>query len=165
MSADRIAIDVALVRRLINTQFPSWANHPIRPCEPGGWDNRTFRLGDHMTVRLPSAERYVLQVEKEHRWLPNLAPLLPFPIPVPLALGAPDGDYPWSWSIYRWLNGETASRERVADLPRFAVELAQFLSALQRIDVTGGPPPGPHNFYRGGPLATYDQETRAAIES
>jgi hypothetical protein len=119
MSADRMDLDVALVRRLINTQFPRWADLPIRPCEPGGWDNRTFHLGDQMTVRLPSAERYVVQVEKEHRWLPKLATLLPLPIPVPLALGAPDRDYPWPWSVYRWLNGETASPERVADLPRF----------------------------------------------
>jgi aminoglycoside phosphotransferase (APT) family kinase protein len=165
MSTDRMDIDVALVRRLISTQFPRWADLPIRPCEPGGWDNRTFHLGDHMTVRLPSAERYVAQVEKEHRWLPKLAPLLPLPIPVPLALGAPDHDYPWPWSVYRWLNGETASPERIADQPRFAVELALFLIALQRIDVTGGPPPGPHNFSRGGPLATYDGETRQAIET
>jgi aminoglycoside phosphotransferase (APT) family kinase protein len=28
----------------------------------------------------------------------------------------------------------------------------------------GGPPAGEHSFFRGGPLATYDAETRAAIE-
>lgn len=156
-------INVALVRQLISAQFPRWAELSIRPCEPGGWDNRTFHLGDHMLVRLPSAERYVLQVEKEQHWLPKLAPQLPLPIPVPLALGAPDRDFPWPWSVYRWLDGETASPERVADLSRFAIELAQFLIALQRIDVAGGPPPGSHNFFRGGPLATYDQETRQAI--
>jgi aminoglycoside phosphotransferase (APT) family kinase protein len=165
MSADRIDVDVVLVRRLISTQFPQWADRPIRRCEPGGWDNRTFHLGDDMTVRLPSAERYVAQVEKEHCWLPKLAPLLPLPIPAPLALGAPNADYPWPWSVYRWLNGETASPASIADLPRFAVDLAQFLIALQRIDVTDGPLPGAHNFLRGGPLATYDEETRRAIET
>jgi aminoglycoside phosphotransferase (APT) family kinase protein len=163
MSADRMDIDVALVRRLIRTQFPRWAELSIRPCEPGGWDNRTFLLGDQMTVRLPSAERYVLQVQKEQDWLPKLAPQLPLPIPVPLALGAPDGDYPWPWSVYRWLKGETVSPERVANLPKFAVELAKFLNALQQIEVSGGPLPGPHNFFRGGPVASYDKETRQAI--
>jgi aminoglycoside phosphotransferase (APT) family kinase protein len=165
MSADRIDIDVTLVRRLISTQFANWAHLPIRPCEPGGWDNRTFHLGDHMSVRLPSAKRYVAQVEKEHRWLPYLAPLLPLPIPVPLALGAPDGDYPWPWSVYRWLEGETASPDRVQDLRSFAVDLARFLTALQRIDATDGPLAGPHNFFRGGALATYDGQTRKAIEA
>jgi aminoglycoside phosphotransferase (APT) family kinase protein len=114
-------------------------------------------------VRMPSAERYVLQVEKEQHWLPMLSPLLPLPIPVPLARGAPDREYPWPWSVYRWISGETASQQRVADLTRFAVELAQFLTALQRIEVIGGPPPGPHNFFRGGALAPYDEETRRAI--
>ena len=34
---------------------------------------------------------------------------------------------------------------------------------LAEIDPTDGPPPGPHNFFRGGPLETYDAETRKAI--
>ena len=50
-------------------------------------------------------------------------------------------------------------------MPRFATALAQFLAALQRIDAEGGPPAGPHNFFRGGSLAVYDGETRQAIEA
>jgi len=163
MSTNTLDIDVALVERLIATQFPQWAHLSIKSVEAGGWDNRTFHLGEEMSVRLPSAERYRLQVEKEHRWLPRLAPLLPLPIPVPLAMGVPAEGYPWHWSVYRWLEGEIATVERIADLPRFATELAKFLVALQRIDSTGGPPPGPHNFYRGGPLTIYDSESRVAI--
>ncbi len=56
-------INTSLVRYLVRTQFPQWANLPIRPVEPGGWDNRTFRLGEQMSVRLPSAAGYVSQVE------------------------------------------------------------------------------------------------------
>jgi aminoglycoside phosphotransferase (APT) family kinase protein len=63
-------IDAALVKQLICAQFPEWAELPIAPVENGGWDNRTFRLGDSMSVRLPSGLAYVAQVEKEHRWLP-----------------------------------------------------------------------------------------------
>jgi aminoglycoside phosphotransferase (APT) family kinase protein len=163
MRADEVNIDVALVRRLVSTQFPQWADLPIKPVEVGGIDNRTFHLGAHMTVRLPSAAAYALQVEKEHRWLPKLAPLLPLPIPVPLAKGAPADGYPRQWSVYRWLEGETATAERIADLRQFATTLAQFLVALQRADAAGGPPPGRHNFFRGGPLTVYDAETRQAI--
>lgn len=161
--AENVNIDASLVSRLISTQFPQWADLPIKPVEFDGWDNRTFHLGEHMTVRLPSAEAYSLQVEKEHRWLPRLAPLLPLPIPVPLAMGEPAEGYPWHWSIYRWLEGEIASVARIADLQQFAIALAQFLMALQLADATGGPPPGAHNFYRGGPLTVYDGETRQAI--
>jgi aminoglycoside phosphotransferase (APT) family kinase protein len=94
------AIDVDLVCRLIQAQCPQWADLPIRPVGAGGWDNRTFHLGDRMTVRLPSAPAYALQVEKEQRWLPVLAPHLPLPIPVPLSRGEPSADFPLPWSVY-----------------------------------------------------------------
>src|SRR5262249_28822701 len=155
--------DAELVRRLIAAQFPEWAGLAVEPLEPGGWDNRTFRLGDVMSIRLPSSERYVAQVEKEHRWLPELAPHLPLPIPVPLAKGAPGDGFPWPWSVYRWLAGEPSSVDRIANPRRFALDLAAFLSALQRIDPAGGPPAGQHNFYRGGPLTVYDAATRQTI--
>lgn len=150
------------MRRLISAQFPRWADLPVSPVAQSGWDNRTFHLGADMSVRLPSAAPYAAQVEKEQEWLPRLAPHLPLPIPAPLALGEPGEGYPWRWSVYRWLRGETAETG-VADLRAFARDLAAFLSALHRADSAGGPAAGPHSFFRGGPLSTYDGETRAAI--
>jgi aminoglycoside phosphotransferase (APT) family kinase protein len=163
MSNTKVIIDSALVSRLVAAQFPRWADLPIEPVQFDGWDNRTFHLGEEMSVRLPSAQGYAAQVKKEHRWLPRLAALLPLPIPVPLAMGVPGEGYPWHWSVYRWLDGETATMERIADPRQFAAALAEFLTALQSIDPTGGPPPGPHCFYRGGPLSVYDAETRQAL--
>jgi aminoglycoside phosphotransferase (APT) family kinase protein len=157
-------ISVSLVEKLIAMQFPQWADLPIEPVAFGGIDNRTFHLGKEMSVRLPSAEGYSAQVEKEHRWLPKLSPLLPLPIPVPLAMGVPAHGYPWHWSVYRWLEGENATIERINDLGQFAIALAHFLTALQQIDPTGGPPPGAHNFYRGGSLTVYDMDTRQSVE-
>jgi len=156
-------ISVDLVRRLVDSQFPQYAGLPVRPVRFDGWDNRTFHLGDELTVRLPSAEGYVPQVEKEHRWLPYLAPRLPLPIPTPVALGGPGEGYPFPWSIYGWLDGETADQGRVDDLEVFAADLAAFLTALQRVDATGGPTYGLHSAYRGGPLATYADEAMRAM--
>jgi len=164
-SAETPEISTALVEQLISEQFPQWADLPIRPVEFGGWDNRTFHLGDDMNVRLPSAAHYALQVEKEQHWLPRLAPYLPLRIPAPLAIGRPGRGYPWHWSVYRWLPGETATHAPIADLGSFATTLGEFLTALQRIDARSGPPPGQHNFFRGGPLAVYDHETRRALEA
>jgi aminoglycoside phosphotransferase (APT) family kinase protein len=147
---NKMHINIPLVRRLIATQFPQWADLAIKPVEFGGWDNRTFHLGEHMSVRLPSAAEYASKVEKEQYWLLKLAPFLPLPIPVPLAQGKPAEGYPWDWSVYRWLDGETASLERIDDLSQFAVSLGEFLTALQRIDASTGPAVGAHNFYRGG---------------
>lgn len=153
----------ALVSRLIGAQFPQWAELPVTRIEFDGNDNTTFRLGHDMSVRLPSAERYVPQVDKEHRWLPVLADQLPLPIPQPLARGVPGFGYPWQWSVYRWLKGAPATVEPISDQSEFATSLANFLAAMYRIDPGGGPPPGLHNFFRGGPLAVYDAEARSAI--
>ncbi len=158
-----LKIDVALVHRLVAAQFPQWKDLSIRPVAFSGWDNRTFHLGEHMLVRMPSAAEYAAQVEKEHKWLPRLAPFLPLPIPEPLAIGESAIGYPWRWSIYRWLDGDTAVSAHISDLRAFAASLAHFLIALQQIDPTGGPLPGPHSFYRGGALTVYDTETREAI--
>ena len=156
-------ITAGLVSRLVGTQFPQWASLPVRAADPGGWDNATFRLGEEMSVRLPSAEEYVAGVRKEQRWLPVLAGQLPLPIPELLAAGAPGCGFPRPWSVYRWLDGAPVTEQTVPDLPQLADDLAGFLAALYRIDPAGGPPPGPHNFFRGGPLAVYDHETQEAL--
>jgi aminoglycoside phosphotransferase (APT) family kinase protein len=165
MPADELHIDTGLVTRLIAAQFPHWAHLPVAPVERSGWDNRTFRLGDELSVRLPSADRYAAQVDKEQRWLPVLAAQLPLPIPTPVARGVPEAGYPYSWSVLRWLEGEPATLEAVGDLTELATALAGFLTALAGVDASAGPPPGPHNFWRGGPLATYAQETLEAVDA
>jgi aminoglycoside phosphotransferase (APT) family kinase protein len=159
----RAGIDAGLVRRLVAAQFPQWAHLPVTPVEADGWDNRTYRLGAEMTVRLPTAAVYAPAIEKEHRWLPVLAPSLPVPIPVPLAKGVPAEDYPFSWSIPRWLDGETAHVDRIDDLSGFAASVAEFLLALRRVDPSGGPAAGAHSFYRGASPVHYDDETRRAM--
>lgn len=157
-------IDEHLARRLVDDQFPRWAHLPVVPVAAGGVDNRTFRLGDALTVRMPSAAHYAEQVDKEQRWLPVLAPRLPLPIPAPVARGAPGHGYPYHWSVLRWIDGETARASSIGDLGAFAADVAAFLVALRGIDPAGGPPPGAHNFHRGGPLSTYAGETLAVID-
>jgi aminoglycoside phosphotransferase (APT) family kinase protein len=156
-----ITPDVAA--RLVATQFPKWAGLPVVPVALDGWDNTTFRFGGELCVRLPSADAYVAQIEKEHRWLPVLAPQLPLQIPEPVAVGEPSTEFPRPWSIFRWIDGDHATVERIGDLPTFAGELAEFLAALYAVDAKDGPAPGAHSFFRGGPLATYDGESREAI--
>lgn len=164
--ADEVDTDASLVGRLLASQFPGWADLPVTPVPSTGTDNAIYRLGDDMAVRLPRIQRAAGQrVDKEHQWLPRLGPRLPLAIPVPLAKGTPAEGYPWRWSVCRWLAGETATIERIADPRQAATDLAQFVAALQRIDPTGGPLPGAHNFFRGVPLAMRDPATRTAIAS
>lgn len=161
---DTLIIDTTLVRKLIDSQFPQWKHLEIKPVIHGGWDNRTFHLGGTMLVRMPSSQEYAAKVEIEQKWLPILAPQLQLKIPIPLAMEKPGNGYPWNWSIYRWIEGETAAAEPVSNLNEFAKDLAQFLIALQRINPAEGPLPGSHNFYRGGLLKVYDLQTRQALE-
>lgn len=165
MTADgRAGVTAALVHRLVASQFPQWAELAVVPVPVDGWDNRTYRLGEELTVRLPTHQRYVAGVAKEDRWLPVLAPRLPLPVPVPVATGRPGLGYPHPWSVRRWLPGRSAAEAPVADLTEFAVQLAAFLQALQGVDTTGGPVGGEHNFYRGCPPGHYAAEVRAALD-
>jgi aminoglycoside phosphotransferase (APT) family kinase protein len=149
---DRVLIDVPLVRRLLAAQFPQWAHLPVTLVPQSGMDNATFRLGDDLSVRLPRYAHWTGQVAREHRWLPRLAPHLPLPVSEPVAQGAPGEGYPYPWSVYRWLEGETATTEALADPVRTARDLAGFLTALQACDATGGPGPEQSNAFRGVPL-------------
>jgi aminoglycoside phosphotransferase (APT) family kinase protein len=165
MHPDQLDVDATLVRRLLAAQFPHWADLPLEPIEPTGTDNAIFRLGEDLVVRLPSTPRTEATLEKERAWLPRLAPLLPLAVPVPVAEGTPAEGYPCTWSVYRWLEGENATVEPIADLDRAATDLAEFIAALQRIDTAGAPGPGEHNGFRGEPLANRDGAVRAALPS
>jgi aminoglycoside phosphotransferase (APT) family kinase protein len=156
-------IDAALVRRLIASQFPHWADLDVKPVSAQGWSNKAFRLGRDKLVRMPRLAAYEAAIEKECLWLPRLAPLLPLPIPLPLAVGQPQTEYAMKWAVFQWIEGEAATIENIADLDAFAHATATFLIALQSINASDGPPPGAHNFYRGGSLATYDSQVHQAL--
>lgn len=160
---ERLDVDVPTARRLVSRQFPQWSTLSVEPVPEPGWDNYTFRLGEDMLVRLPSAAEYALAVEKEQRWLPELAPHLPVPIPSVIGLGTPDVGYPFTWSVYEWLDGSAATRADLADPVAFAEQLADFLVALRGVDAAQGPQPGIHNWFRGETLLTYDATTRRSL--
>ncbi|MFG2290696.1 aminoglycoside phosphotransferase family protein [Streptomyces sp. NPDC048595] len=158
MHTDEVDIDDSLVRRLLGTQFPRWADLPVTRVDSAGTSNAMYRLGEDLVVRLPRIAGAADDVAKEHRWLPRLAPPLPVAVPEPLGLGTPAEGYPFPWSVYRWLDGETPVVGRIADPGRLARDLAEFVTALHRIAPADGPPS-----YRSEPLALRDAATRAAI--
>lgn len=158
-SESKPRIDAALVRALLAEQFPAWAALGVQPVTPGGWDNRCFRVGEEILVRLPSDAAYSSQPAREHLWLPRLAPHLPLAIPVPMGLGQPGCGYPWPWSIRPWIEGRVVT-SRAGTL---GSDLGGFLAALHRVDATQGPVAGAHNFHRGGELRVYEPEVTRAL--
>ncbi|MFJ8935945.1 aminoglycoside phosphotransferase family protein [Streptomyces sp. NPDC102365] len=158
MHPDEFDIDVALVGRLVATQFPEWAGLPVTQVVSAGTDNAMYRLGEDMVVRLPRLPGGAGQVEKEQRWLPALAPRLPLAVPVPLAAGAPGQGYPLPWGVFRWLDGDNVYERPLSDgAADAATRLGRFVAALREVDAVGGPPS-----WRGGPLAD-DRHVRTAI--
>lgn len=160
MHVDEVNINVLLVKRLIALQFPQWANLFIESVDSAGTDNAIYRLGTDMVVRLPRIKEAASHIDKEYRWLPQLAPSLPLAIPAPLAKGEPAEGYPWAWSIYQWLDGETATAGRITNLCQAAIDLGKFVAALHAVDSNNGP-----ISTRGLPLISRDKETRSAINA
>ncbi|MET8766268.1 aminoglycoside phosphotransferase family protein [Streptomyces sp. NPDC004658] len=158
MREGEVDVDPPLVRRLIARRFPEWAGLPVRRVDSSGTENVMFRLGTDLVVRLPRHPGAVADVTHEQRWLPRLGPLLPVATPEPVGLGTPDEDFPWPWSVYRWLAGRNPVAGAVAEPERLAERLGAFVAALRRIDPHDGPPAS-----RGLPLATRDEPTRAAL--
>ena len=127
----RAGIDAALVRRLIADQFPQWADLPVTPVQDrrlGQPDLPARRGADRPAAH---ARGYVAAVDKEHRWLPLLAPRYRSPIPeaVPRATRA---------RVTRTTGRSGAGSparprqpETVADLDDVRAVDAEFILALQ----------------------------------
>jgi aminoglycoside phosphotransferase (APT) family kinase protein len=154
-----------LARKLIAEQFPEYAGLPITDVEKQGHDNRTYRLGSDMLIRMPTAADYALKVPKEQELLPQLAKRLSINIPAPIKMGNPSSDYPYPFSIYKWLPGKSINLLTLTDQDKeqLAFDLSKFLKELQAISDVKGPEPGQHNWWRGDHVSVYDKGAREQI--
>ena len=72
-----VAIDTSLVRALLQEQHADLAHFSL--IEVGeGWDNKLFRLGEDLAVRVPRRAASAALIEHEQRWLPRLSPTIAF---------------------------------------------------------------------------------------
>jgi aminoglycoside phosphotransferase (APT) family kinase protein len=165
MNEKTIILNPDLARKLIAEQFPEYGSLPIADVEKQGHDNRTYRLGEHMLIRMPTAADYALKVPKEQELLPGLAKRLSVSIPAPIKMGNPSADYPYPFSIYKWLSGKSINLLTLNDQEKeqLAYELAKFLKELQAINDVEGPGPGQHNWWRGDHVSVYDKGAREQI--
>ena len=159
MHDDEVDTDADLVRRLLASQHPQWAELPIERVASAGTDNAMYRLGDDLAVRLPRIHWAVDNVAKEQKWLPVLAPHLPLAVPLPVATGEPEAEFPYPWGVVQWLPGELATVDRLDDPVQAALDLAAFVRALQAVDPTGGP-----THPRGLPVRLQAEEVQIGLE-
>lgn len=162
---NEINITTDLAAKLIAEQFPEFAHLNIQSVTQQGHDNRTYRLGNDMLIRLPTEESYALKVPKEQELLPKLAPFLSISIPAPIKMGVPSHNYPYPFSIYKWLEGTSINLLKLDTdiLEHLAFDLAKFLKELQSIYNIEGPSPGQHNWWRGSHVSVYDEGAREQI--
>lgn len=160
MHSDQVDTSPALLQRLLAAQFPDWADLPISLVDSYGTDHDIYRIGEQLSARMPRIASAIDQAVKEAEWLPKLAPLLPLDIPEPIAMGSPAEEYPFEWSICRWLPGNNANGT-IDDLDQAAVDLAAFVAALRLIDTTGAHQRQRRN--RGAPLIELDEAVRRSI--
>jgi aminoglycoside phosphotransferase (APT) family kinase protein len=157
MHDGEIAIDAALVRRLIVEQFPELSRLPLREVRSTGTVNAVFRIGDRLAARIPRVPRWSGDLEKELAWLPALRERLTVTIPRPVHTGVASAAYPVTWAIYEWIDGVPYSDDRVDDEVQAAQDLALFITELRQFDIAGAPPAGRR------PLRELDAITREAI--
>ncbi|MDN3353964.1 aminoglycoside phosphotransferase family protein [Actinomadura sp. DC4] len=158
---DGFTIDEDFVRALVREQHPDLAELSLREVD-GGWDNRLWRLGEELAVRIPLTPRAPSLLRNEYRWLPVLASRLPLPVPAPVRIGEPSARFPRPWTIAAWVPGEPADRTPIARADHAADGLARFLRALHQ----DAPADAPAGAIRGVPLNTLtldpDERFRAA---
>ncbi len=172
---DELPIDLALVRALVARARPEFASLPLARLDSSGSTNALFRLGAELVVRLPRQPGGSATIDKEARWLPQIAPLLPVPVPQVVAVEEPDLGYPERWSIVTWLSGDTPTvvdptsdddPGQTATRRLLAQDLAAAVTALHAVDVSTEALADPElRWYRGKPLATMDRQTRSDIEA
>ncbi|MEP5151499.1 aminoglycoside phosphotransferase family protein [Planktotalea sp.] len=153
-----IQINTSLVRRLIDAQFPEYTHLPIRAVPEQGNDNRTFRLGDQHSIRLPSNSSYASAVAKEATALKSIKPVFSLDVPDVVAMGQPSEDYPLPWSIRRWIDGVTWQTTEVKDKRALAKSLGGILKELRAIPTLPTLFAGQHSFYRGCHPSAYSDE-------
>jgi aminoglycoside phosphotransferase (APT) family kinase protein len=141
---DELEIDDALVRALVDSEFPQWADLPLERAGDGTV-NVVYRLGDELSVRLPRRSEVD---DAEELILRTLESRVPVEIPRFVARGS-------QFTVHAWLEGE------LPDGPLPAAEVAALVTALQQIDVADAPE---RAYRRGRPLVLRDAAVRDALE-
>lgn len=154
------SIDLALVERLVASQAPKqWVRLPISYLATG-WDNEVYRLGERLLVRVPRRALAAQLAERERLWLDRAAADSGLDLSAPLFSGMPTAEYPWSFSICRYVPGVSAAGISRVQRDHYARQFTGYLRSLHAV----APPEAPRSAFRGRPLRELDDATRGRIE-
>lgn len=152
-------IDLALVERLIADQAPpQWAQLPVAYLATG-WDNEVYRLGETLLIRLPRRTLAAHLAARERLWLARFSTDSGLDLGAPLFTGNPTAEYPWSFSICRYVPGVSAALLTRGERDAYAPGFAAYLRSLHAV----APKDAPRSEFRGRPLHELDDATRERI--
>jgi aminoglycoside phosphotransferase (APT) family kinase protein len=161
MHDDQVDVDVDVVRVLLAEQQPDLAGLPITRVVSTGTVNGLFRIGDDLVARLPLRDHWEEGIDREWRWIPWLASrITSVRLPEPVFKGKANDAFPFTWSVYRWIEGAPYDDALIDDEAEAAMTLARFVLELRSLDVTPSAPVGGRD-----PLKELDEDTREAIQS
>jgi aminoglycoside phosphotransferase (APT) family kinase protein len=165
MHADQLAVSAAMVRELVDEQFPRWRELNIKAVESPGTINAIFRIGDQLAARFPlrlgDAAAVRRRLESEAAAARELAGRTRFATPEPVAIGEPGAGYPLPWAVQTWLSGDTASDVDPGASVPFAHDMAEFIAGVRTIDTRGRTFSGKG---RGGDLRSHDEWMQTCFE-
>ncbi len=131
-----VEVGEELARRLIASQFPEFADAPIRRVG-SGWDNAALLVDERVVFRFPQRAVAAPLIEREIEFMPAIARRLDTPVPNPAYAGIPQFEYPWRFAGYQVVPGVTAcgANLNLDERRQLAEDLARFLRTLHDIDV------------------------------
>jgi aminoglycoside phosphotransferase (APT) family kinase protein len=161
MHDDQVDIDADILRRLLAEQRPHLAQREIAPVLSTGTVNALFRIGEDLVARLPWQAAWAEGIDREWEWIPWLSSrITAVRLPDPVYKGSANDVFPFSWSIYRWIEGTPYDDDSVDDETEAARTLARFVLELRALEIPVSAPQGGRDT-----LAELDGDTREAIES
>lgn len=168
LHADELPITTALVRRLVDDQFPEFSGHRLKRVRASGSTNVLHRLGHDKVVRLPRQPGGSAGIEKESRWLPFVAQGVSIEVPSVEHVGQPSPEFGEEWSITTWIRGRRPGAARGPEhgqgTETLARDIAQFVAELRRMDVPERALSDESlQGYRGLPLIKLDSDFRQAL--
>jgi len=152
-------VSADLVEKLVHAQHPDLITGVIREMSPG-FDNSIWRLGEKLVVRLPRRQIAVALIENEQRWLPELARRLPLMVPTPIRVGRPNEDFPWPWTIAKWIEGTPGNEVDPSVLTSAARPLGGFFRALHH----DAPEDAPTNEFRSVALLSHEAAFQGRLD-
>ena len=157
MHAGQLEVSPAQVHSLLADQFPALAGRTVRRVRSAGTANAVFRLSGGLTARFPlrpvPLEDAWAAARRETDAAAELALVATVATPQPLGIGSPGHGYPLPWVVQTWVQGTPATLADPAASTPFALDLADLLAALRRLDTRDRRFAGPG---RGGRLSDQD---------